>query len=238
MVNYEIFVFYILHILARKTPKGAFNHANWDIFLEKWESIQSNFDWVAMKYHTILNFEHNRFLGMIQLGRYGELTSLRLRTYIHLTFLQNEKLCDITFLCGDKEIHAHRAVLCANSEYFQCMFNNGMMETSARHVPIKGKTFSFNKTQGNILISCICKMQLLVFLKRKEIFCFLGYYRYDFFGAVLTQRGILISCTWKVQLLYKNLLFVNGNMSLCHIFFICEKFYTTYGLFQLHLEHE
>ena len=141
-----------------------------------------------MKYHTILNFEHNRFLGMIQLGRYGELTSLRLRTYIHLTFLQNEKLCDITFLCGDKEIHAHRAVLCANSEYFQCMFNNGMMETSARHVPIKGKTFSFTQTQGNILISCICKMQLLVFLKRKEIFCFLGYYRYDFFGAVLTKE--------------------------------------------------
>ncbi|XP_063684776.1 kelch-like protein diablo [Bolinopsis microptera] len=50
----------------------------------------------------------------------------------------SETLCDITFLCEGRQINAHRAVLCANTSYFKCMFNIGMIESSAKQVPIKG----------------------------------------------------------------------------------------------------
>ena len=59
------------------------------------------------------------------------------------SFFQSETLCDITFLCDEREIYAHRAVLCANTSYFKCMFNIGMVESVAKLVPIKGSNFIF-----------------------------------------------------------------------------------------------
>ena len=60
------------------------------------------------------------------------------------SFREDEKLCDVTFICENHKVHAHRAVLAANSRYFTSMFCNGMLESTLTQVRIKavdGDTF-------------------------------------------------------------------------------------------------
>jgi len=53
-------------------------------------------------------------------------------------YRQSGLLCDVTLKCEDGVLHAHRAVLSANCDYFRSMFCNGMMESSSHEIIIKG----------------------------------------------------------------------------------------------------
>lgn len=44
------------------------------------------------------------------------------------------ELCDITLVVNNKEFHCHRALLCANSQYFRAMFSGTMSECHQKKV--------------------------------------------------------------------------------------------------------
>ena len=48
------------------------------------------------------------------------------------------KLCDVTLIVGEKEIHAHRVVLAASSDYFYSMFVRDMLESRQERIELKG----------------------------------------------------------------------------------------------------
>lgn len=45
-------------------------------------------------------------------------------------------LCDVILQVGSREIHAHRLVLSACSQYFQAMFTNQMLESKQEHITL------------------------------------------------------------------------------------------------------
>ena len=50
----------------------------------------------------------------------------------------DEKLCDVTLIVGEREIHAHRVVLAASSDYFYSMFVRDMLESRQERIELKG----------------------------------------------------------------------------------------------------
>ena len=48
------------------------------------------------------------------------------------------KLCDVTLIVADREIHAHRVVLAASSDYFYSMFVRDMLESRQERIELKG----------------------------------------------------------------------------------------------------
>ena len=51
---------------------------------------------------------------------------------------EEQKLCDVVLDVGGKEIHAHRLVLAASSNYFYSMFVRDMMESRQDRIELKG----------------------------------------------------------------------------------------------------
>uniref|UniRef100_A0A914W140 BTB domain-containing protein n=1 Tax=Plectus sambesii TaxID=2011161 RepID=A0A914W140_9BILA len=49
----------------------------------------------------------------------------------------NDRLCDVTLVCENERVNAHRVVLSAASDYFAAMFTSGLTETKQRVVVIK-----------------------------------------------------------------------------------------------------
>ena len=47
-------------------------------------------------------------------------------------------LTDITLVCGEMEIEAHKIILVSASDYFSAMFTGGMAETDTPRVEIHG----------------------------------------------------------------------------------------------------
>ena len=65
-----------------------------------------------------------------------------LKSMKHLNSMYREKkLCDVILVCGDDEherIHAHRAILSANSDYFYAMFTNDLVESQQTEIALSG----------------------------------------------------------------------------------------------------
>lgn len=53
------------------------------------------------------------------------------------TFLNNEQLCDVVLLAGQKRIPAHRLLLSAVSDYFSAMFTSDVREASEREIRLE-----------------------------------------------------------------------------------------------------
>lgn len=43
--------------------------------------------------------------------------------------VNDDQFSDVQFLVESKKVHAHKAILCARSDYFRAMFSNQMKET-------------------------------------------------------------------------------------------------------------
>src|SRR4051812_12338584 len=41
----------------------------------------------------------------------------------------SQKFADVTFLCEDRKLFAHKVILCTRSPYFNAMLNSGMTES-------------------------------------------------------------------------------------------------------------
>ncbi|XP_063056980.1 BTB/POZ domain-containing protein 8 isoform X2 [Engraulis encrasicolus] len=55
-----------------------------------------------------------------------------------LALFQRGEACDITIQVGDKHFSAHRAVLCARSQYFRAMLCGSWMESSRQSITLQG----------------------------------------------------------------------------------------------------
>ena len=51
--------------------------------------------------------------------------------------VNNPKFSDVIFIVENKEIHAHRAILVEQSEYFKAMLTGGMIESQKSRIEIK-----------------------------------------------------------------------------------------------------
>lgn len=51
---------------------------------------------------------------------------------LHLQYVNNQTLADITFLVEGKKFYAHRIALLASSDAFRAMFNGGYKEKVSR----------------------------------------------------------------------------------------------------------
>ena len=51
--------------------------------------------------------------------------------------VNNPKFSDVIFIVEGKEIHAHRAILVEQSEYFKAMLAGGMIEPQKSKIEIK-----------------------------------------------------------------------------------------------------
>lgn len=47
------------------------------------------------------------------------------------TIVNDSQFSDVEFLIENKTVHAHKAIICARSDYFRAMFGNKMKETFA-----------------------------------------------------------------------------------------------------------
>lgn len=58
-----------------------------------------------------------------------------INTMLNITKLYNDgNLCDVTLICGNDAIQAHRLVLSSVSHYFYSMFNNNLIESEKREI--------------------------------------------------------------------------------------------------------
>jgi len=48
------------------------------------------------------------------------------------SMVNDNQFSDIEFKIQDKPVYAHKAILCARSDYFRAMFSNKMKETFAK----------------------------------------------------------------------------------------------------------
>lgn len=55
--------------------------------------------------------------------------------------LDNPMFSDVKFIVGGRQIHAHRSILYARSEYFRHMFDSRMRETSEMEIPIPNVSY-------------------------------------------------------------------------------------------------
>ena len=53
------------------------------------------------------------------------------------SYMCKRQLCDVTLLAGHRQIHAHRIVLSAASDYFSAMFTSDVREATMEEIQLK-----------------------------------------------------------------------------------------------------
>ncbi len=74
---------------------------------------------------------------------------------------QEQQLCDVSLVVGDRVFHAHRTVLAASSPYFHAMFTGNLAEKAQSEIPLDGVSPDvFSKLLQFIYSGRVIKLEL------------------------------------------------------------------------------